>query len=159
MNPEPRQQAARAWRGTRGFAVGRLLFWLLLAGWAAISWQLTDVPARAMRSRINDLSEIPGAGLIMRDPTGVFYHVNNAGRARAIFPELAPPVYDEVCLDCTLVTGEQLSQTNEFCIAGSQKSLPPLRVGIQYAYKGRRAGRAPATNKSKPSRRWRTRSF
>lgn len=130
MNPESRQQAAGAWRGSPGFAVGRLLFWLLLAGWAAISWQLTDVPARAMRSRINDLSVIPGAGLIMRDPTGVFYHVNNAGRARAIFPELAPPVYDEVCLDCTLVTGEQLSQTNDFCIAGTQKSLPRLEFEL-----------------------------
>jgi hypothetical protein len=130
MNAEQSATAVNARLRSRGFALGRLLFWLLLAIWAAISWKVSGPLSDNMRSRINDLSVIPDAGIVMRDPTGVFYHVNNAGRARAIFPELAPPVYQEVCLDCTLVTGEQLSQTNDFCIAGTKKNLPNLQFEI-----------------------------
>lgn len=130
MNAEQSRSAVKAHLRSRGFALGRLLFWGLLAIWAAISWKVSGPLSDNMRSRINDLSVIPGAGLVMRDPTGIFYHVNNAGRARAIFPELAPPVYREICLDCTLVTGEQLSQTNDFCIAGTKKNLPNLQFEI-----------------------------
>ncbi|MDB5970583.1 MAG: hypothetical protein JWQ90_3033 [Hydrocarboniphaga sp.] len=130
MNPDQTQRALGGALHARGFAAGRLLFWGLLVIWAAISWQVSGPLSDSMRSRINDLSVIPGGGLVMRDPTGVFYHVNNAGRARAIFPELAPPVYQEVCLDCTLVTGEQLSQTNDFCISGTRKTLPALQFEI-----------------------------
>jgi hypothetical protein len=130
MNAEQSRSAVNRVRYGRGLAVGRLLFWIVLAVWAAVSWHVAGPLADNMRSRINDLSVIPGAGIVMRDPTGIFYHVNNSGRARAIFPELAPPVYQEICLDCTLVTGEQLSQTNDFCISGTQKNLPNLQFEI-----------------------------
>lgn len=130
MNPDQSHRAVKAALHARGFAAARLLFWAMLAVWAVISWNVSGPMSDNMRSRINDLSPITGAGLVMRDPAGVFYHVNPAGRARAIFPELAPPVYQEVCLDCTLVTGEQLSQTNDFCISGVKKSLPNLQFEI-----------------------------
>jgi len=130
MNADPIHRAVGSARHARGFAAARLLFWGLLMVWAVISWNVAGPISENMQSRINDLSVIPGAGLVMRDPSGVFYHVNAAGRARAIFPDLAPPVYREVCLDCTLVTGEQLSQTNDFCISGSRKTLPNLQFEI-----------------------------
>jgi len=114
----------------RGFAYGRLIFWLALTGWGYASWFLATPIAANMRERINDLSVVPGAGVIMRDPEGIFYHVNTEGQSRAIFPELAPPVYQQACLDCTLVTGEQLSQTNDFCITGIPKHLPQLDFEI-----------------------------
>lgn len=130
MKAEPSRRAVHRARRSRGFALARLLFWVLLVAWAGISWKVSGPLSDSMRSRINDLSVIPGAGQIMRDPSGVFYHINSAGRARAIYPELAPPVYQEVCLDCSLVTGEQLSQTNDFCISGIKKNLPQLQFEI-----------------------------
>lgn len=114
----------------RGYAARRLLFWGLLAIWAVVSYVIGERLAEDMRFRVNDFSVIPGAGLVMRDAAGVFYHVNTEGRARAIFPDLAPPVYQQECLDCTLVTGEQLSQTNDFCASGRRSELPELRFEI-----------------------------
>lgn len=104
----------------------RRIYWLCVLVWGFASVLLGERLAQDMKFRINDLSVIPGAGMVMRDIEGVFYHVNNDGRSRAVFPELAPPVYREPCLDCVLVTGEQLSQTNEFCAAGVRNQLPRL---------------------------------
>lgn len=109
---------------------GRLLIWAGLAVWALVAAELGQHLARDMRFRVNDLSVIPGAGLISRDPSGVFYHVNNEGKARAIYPTLAPPVYQYDCLDCALVTGEQMSATNDFCASGREAELPDLQFEI-----------------------------
>ncbi len=111
-------------------ALGRLIFWGLLVVWGYASWHLAEPIAFHMRERINDLTVVPGAGIIQRDAEGVFYHVNMAGKARPIFPELGPPNYQEACYDCQLVTGEQLSQTNDFCITGIPESLPKLDFEI-----------------------------
>lgn len=104
----------------------RRIYWLCLLIWGFASVVLGDRLSETMKFRINDLSRIPGAGMVMRDTEGVFYHVNSDGRARAIYPELAPPEYKDSCLDCVLVTGEQLSQTNDFCAAGVSGQLPKL---------------------------------
>jgi hypothetical protein len=117
-------------RRARGFAIGRLLFWVALGVWAWASWNIAAPIAYNVRERINDLSVVVGGGLIMRDPEGVFYHVNSLGKARPIYPELGPPTYEEACYDCTLVTGEQLSQTNDFCISGVPRDLPSLQFEI-----------------------------
>lgn len=114
----------------QGYALARLLYWCVLGGWAFASWVLAAPVSQNVRERINDLSVVPGAGIVMRDAEGVFYHVNPEGKARAIYPELAPPLYAEACYDCTLVTGEQLSQTNDFCITGEPRTLPQLDFEI-----------------------------
>jgi hypothetical protein len=102
------------------------IYWLCVLVWAFASVVLGERLSADMKFRVNDLSQIPGAGMVMRDTEGVLYHVNSDGRAREIFPELAPPEYKDSCLDCVLVTGEQLSQTNEFCAAGVRRDLPRL---------------------------------
>lgn len=106
--------------------VARRVYWLLVIAWGVISLQIGDRIADETRFRINNLAAIPGAGVVMRDSEGSFYHVNSAGFARQIYPTLAPNEYKEECHDCVLVTGEQLSQTNQFCAAGVRKELPAL---------------------------------
>jgi len=115
---------------TRARSKQRSVIMLLLCAWGVAAYMIGGWVARDMRFRINDLSSIPGAGYIMRDPDGVFYHVNTAGRARAVFPKLESPGYAEECLDCTLVTGEQLSQTNQFCASSTRQELPHVRFEI-----------------------------
>lgn len=104
----------------------RRLFIIAMLIWAPFAVVIGDRWADSVTFRINDLSSIPGTGTIQRDSEGVFYHVNSDGRARAVFPKLDPPLYAEECLDCRLVTGEQLSQTNEFCAVGVRTELPQL---------------------------------
>jgi len=104
----------------------RLVYWLLVLAWGLIALQIGDRIADEMKFRINDLSAIPGAGLVMRDSEGTFFHINDQGLARAIYPTLGPSTYQSECLDCALVTGEQLSQTNQFCASAVRKSLPAL---------------------------------
>lgn len=94
--------------------------------WAPFAVVIGDRWADTVTFRINNLASIPGAGTIQRDSEGVFHHVNEDGRSRAVFPELDPPLYAEECLDCRLVTGEQLSQTNEFCAVGVRTQLPVI---------------------------------
>lgn len=107
--------------------VARRIYWLLVLIWGMVSIVLGGRVAEGMKFRINDLSVIAGAGMVMRDAEGVFYHVNNDGRARPVYPELAAATeYKELCLDCNLVTGEQLSQTNNFCAAGIKNALPKI---------------------------------
>jgi len=110
---------------SRKSLIQRRIYWALVLVWAVISFTLADRMADGMKFRINDLSVIPGAGMIMRDTEGGFFHVNQDGKARMIFPELGAGYRDQ-CLDCTLVTGEQMSQTNEFCAAGVRTQLPKL---------------------------------
>lgn len=109
---------------------GRWITWGLLAAWGVGAYYLGGLVSYDMRFRVNDIEAVPNAGLIMRDPEGVFYHVNAAQKARAIFPVLAPPQYTDECFECMLVTGEQLSQTNDFCISSTYKELPKLRFEI-----------------------------
>lgn len=104
----------------------RRVYWVCVLIWAFASAVLGDKMAETMKFRVNDLSVIPGAGMVMRDVEGTFYHVTSDGRARAIFPQLADDYSAAACLDCVLVTGEQLSQTNEFCAAGVRSQLPKL---------------------------------
>ena len=61
----------------------------------------------------------------MRDPEGTFFHVNTSGKARMVFPDLHTS-YGQSCLDCTLVTGEELSKTNTFCASGVPGALPKI---------------------------------
>jgi hypothetical protein len=103
----------------------RRIYWALLLVWGLASVAIADRLAETMKFRINDLSVIPGAGMIMRDPEGTFFHVNSASKARAIYPELEASYHRE-CLDCSLVTGEQMSQTNDFCAAGVKSKLPKI---------------------------------
>lgn len=108
----------------------RMVLWTLLGVWGIVAYVLGGRLSVDMRFRVNDLSTIPGAGLVQRDADGVFYHVRPDGKARAIFPSLETPGYTQECLDCTLVTGEQMSQTNDFCISGKRSELPKLAFEI-----------------------------
>lgn len=111
-------------------ALARRVYWLLVFAWGVIALQLGDRIADEMKFRINDLSAIPGAGLVMRDSEGTFFHINEAGKARQIYPTLAPNEHKEECLDCALVTGEQLSQTNQFCASAVRKLLPAIEFEL-----------------------------
>jgi hypothetical protein len=67
----------------------------------------------------------------MRDRDGTFYHVNSSARAKAIFPQdiaeqMSGMAYTQECLDCSLVTGEQLAQSNEFCGSATPAELPNI---------------------------------
>jgi hypothetical protein len=104
----------------------RRIYWAMVIVWGLVSLVISDRLADDMKFRINDLSTIYGAGQVMRDNEGTFYHVNSTGKARRIFPVLEGPVYKELCLDCTLVTGEQLAQVREFCAAGVRTQLPAI---------------------------------
>lgn len=104
----------------------RRIYWAMVIIWGLIALVISDRLADNMKFRINDLSTIYGAGQVMRDNEGNFYHVNPAGKARKVFPTLEAPVYKDLCLDCTLVTGEQLSQVREFCAAGIRTQLPRI---------------------------------
>ncbi len=109
-------------RRTRRRAVG----WAIVLVWAAVCYQLGLLASDHMRFRVNDLSVIPGAGTIMRDADGVYYHVKNNGMAREIYPDLASADYNKPCYECALVTGEQMSQTNAFCASSTKSELPAL---------------------------------
>lgn len=104
----------------------RRIFWAVVSIWAVAAWFIGQALSETMRFRINDLSVIPGSGYIMRDQDGTFFHVNNEFKARSIFPNLEPPVYQQDCVDCALVTGEQMSTTNEFCASARKDELPNL---------------------------------
>jgi hypothetical protein len=103
----------------------RRLYWGMVIVWALVSLIIADRVSDHMKFRINDLAAVPGAGMVMRDAEGTFYHVNAAGKARAVYPELEGD-YRRDCLDCVLVTGEQMSQTNDFCAAGIRTQLPKV---------------------------------
>lgn len=111
----------------------RRVFWLLVAIWAGASWFIGERLADDMRFRVNNLAAIPGAGLIGRDPEGNFHHIRADGRSRVIFRSTDPkrqpdaPAYLGTCVDCAIVSGEQMSQTNEFCASGIRRELPELR--------------------------------
>ncbi len=105
--------------------IARRIYWGLVLVWGVLALVLADRLSDHMKFRINDLSVIAGAGMVMRDTEGTFYHVNATGKARAIYPELGSD-YREQCLDCVLVTGEQMSQTNDFCAAGVRTLLPKI---------------------------------
>lgn len=107
----------------------RRLYWAFVLVWGVVSILIADRIAQDMKFRINDLAVIPGAGMIMRDPEGTFFHVNAAGKARAVFPE-EDSSYRQQCLDCVLVTGEQMSETNEFCASGVRRSLPNIQFEL-----------------------------
>lgn len=107
----------------------RRIYWILVLIWGVISILVADRIADQMKFRINDLSVIPGAGMVMRDPEGIYYHLNSAGKARPVFPTLEAD-YTELCLDCQLVTGEQLSQTNAFCAASEREKLPAIQFEL-----------------------------
>lgn len=108
----------------------RRVFWTLALLWGIASFFIGPWLAQDVRFRVNDLQAVPGAGYIARDAEGTYYHINNAGRARAIFPTLETAIYRYECLDCTLVTGEQMSQINDFCASAERESLPDLQFEI-----------------------------
>lgn len=103
----------------------RRIYWSFVLLWGIASIFIADRLADHMKFRINDLSVIPGAGMVMRDPEGTFFHVDGSGKARAVFPT-QDKTYRQVCLDCVLVTGEQMSQTNDFCAASQRTALPKI---------------------------------
>lgn len=109
----------------RNKLTARRVYWGFVIVWGVLSFLIADRVADHMKFRINDLSVIAGAGMVMRDPDGTFYHVNPAGKAKAIYPELGSD-YKQQCLECTLVTGEQMAQTNDFCAAGVRTQLPKI---------------------------------
>lgn len=109
----------------RNKLAARRIYWGFVLVWGIASILIADRLADQMKFRINDLSVIPGAGMVMRDTDGSFFHVNSSGRSRMIFPELQTD-YRELCLECTLVTGEELSKTNQFCAAGVRTQLPRI---------------------------------
>lgn len=111
----------------------RIVVWLMLAIWLGVSLYWGNQLAQDRKFRINDVDSIAGAGTIQRDFDGTFYHVRNDGKARAVYRilddgtvEIDPPVYGEPCYDCRLVSGEQLSAINDFCVTGKPDSLPRL---------------------------------
>ena len=106
------------------------MFWIFALIWGPIAFVLGDRIAEDTTFRINDLEAIYGSGTIQRDFEGAFFHVNEDGMARKIFPELDPPIYAAECLDCRLVTGEQLSQTNDFCAVGKRSELPTIHFEL-----------------------------
>lgn len=116
----------------------RRLYWSAVAGWAIASWLIGDVLSQHMKWRINELSAVPGAGMIRRDAEGVFYYVSGDDKATPIFrPDANNRTSDSEaqtaqsgCLDCTLVTGEQLAQTNDFCAAGVSAELPKIEFEV-----------------------------
>ena len=103
---------------------------LVIFLWAVGSYFISDIAHEGMKFRVNDLAEIKGAGAIMRNAKGEYYHVlnpsSNAPDGRKIFPQLAPPLYDYKCLDCSMVSNVQLSRMREFCIAGIPAQMPSL---------------------------------
>lgn len=107
-----------------------LVTWLVILAWIPMSYVIAGHVYKGMKFRVNDLSEISGAGAIMRDAEGNYYHVINPSSdtpdGRKIFPELSPPIYDYLCLDCSMVSNVQLSRTREFCVAGIPNQLPKL---------------------------------
>lgn len=105
------------------------LYWAILLGWAVICYFVGQVVSQDMKFRINDLSAFPGAGMVMRDAEGSYFHVNDLGQARAIFPKLEDG-YTNRCLDCVLVTGEKLAETNQFCAAGTKTGLPSVNFEV-----------------------------
>lgn len=109
----------------RSRLIARRIYWVLVLIWGVVSIVVADRLADHMKFRINDLSVIPGAGMVMRDPEGTFFHVNADGKARAVYPTVETS-YRANCLDCVLVTGEQMAQTNNFCAAGVRTALPKL---------------------------------
>jgi len=120
MSP-PMQTIAPA----RSKLTARRLYWGLVLLWGVVSVVVADRLSDHMKFRINDLSVIPGAGMVMRDPEGTFFHVNSTGKARAVYPTQETS-YRNLCLDCVLVTGEQMSQTNDFCASGVRSKLPKI---------------------------------
>lgn len=63
----------------------RQIFWTLVVLWGIVAYFAGDWLADNMRFRVNDLNAISGAGQISRDAEGIYYHVNNANKARAIY--------------------------------------------------------------------------
>lgn len=111
--------------------IARRIYWSLVLVWGVISLMIADRLADQMKFRINDLSVIAGAGMVMRDPEGNFYHVDSSGKARTVYPkEDTGSNSRQQCLDCVLVTGEQMSQTNDFCAAGVRKTLPKIEFEL-----------------------------
>jgi len=116
--------------------LSKRLFWLTVFIWGVVSYFLGTQLAQGMNWRINDLAAVPGAGVVERDSEGVYYLVQSNGRASAIFTpkredsEPSTLALNGQCLDCTLVTGDQLAQTNEFCAAGTLKELPRIHFEI-----------------------------
>lgn len=98
--------------------------------WIPGAYLLSSQAHKGMKFRVNDLNEIKGAGAIMRNAAGDYYHVlnpsSNAPDGRKIFPKLAPPLYNYKCLDCSLVSNVQLSRMREFCVAGIPNQMPNL---------------------------------
>lgn len=108
----------------------RQIFWTLVVLWGIVAYFAGDWLADNMRFRVNDLNAISGAGQISRDAEGIYYHVNNANKARAIYPDLAPPTYAYDCLDCRRVTSEQITQITQFCATAQNDSLPELTFEV-----------------------------
>lgn len=104
----------------------RRTFWAVVLVWALASWFIGLSLSDRMRFRVNNLDAVPGSGHIMRDQEGAFFHVNQQNKARQIYPELEAPVYQQECIDCSLVTGEQMSRTNDFCASATKAQLPSL---------------------------------
>ncbi len=107
----------------------RRLYWGLLLVWAVAAYFVGGFVSEDMKFRINNLSGIPGAGMVMRNIEGEYFHVNDLGQARLIYPTLAEG-YSGRCLDCVLVTGEKLAATSDFCAAGVKRSLPAVSFEV-----------------------------
>lgn len=105
---------------------GRQIFWTLVVLWGIVAYFAGDWLAEDMRFRVNDLGVISGAGYIARDAEGVYFHINNRSKARAIYPELGPAVYDYDCFDCKRVNSDQLTQITQFCATAQHDTLPKL---------------------------------
>jgi len=105
---------------------GRQIFWTLVVLWGIVAYFAGDWLAEDMRFRVNDLGVISGAGYIARDAEGVCFHINNRSKARAIYPELGPAVYDYDCFDCKRVNSDQLTQITQFCATAQHDTLPKL---------------------------------
>ena len=109
------------------------LFWIVALVWLPCAFLLGDKYADYLKFRINDFSAVPGIGTVQRDQDGIFYHVNDQNEARPIF-SVAPdgsltvtaPIYAGECFDCSLVSGAQLAQTNDFCAVGYRPKLPTI---------------------------------
>lgn len=116
-------------------SLDRRIYWIGVAAWAVASWLIGDAAAQHMKWRINDLAAIPGAGMVVRNPDGVFYHIASDDKATAVFrpsgDAQAATDSDSVtslasCGECTLLSGDQLAQINNFCAAGVTTELPKI---------------------------------
>lgn len=108
----------------------RWWLWLALGAWAAVAYPISAPIAERQRFRVNDLSVISGAGEVLRSQDGTLYHLDASGQTRAVYPSPKSEPEPVPCLDCSVVSGVQLSRTNVLCMSSTAAELPAVRFEV-----------------------------